>query len=44
MRDLSKDFENKNIDYKKVKKYGFVEKENSYFYEQNIIIIILKWL
>lgn len=36
MRNLSKNFENKTIDYKKLVEYGFSKKDNHYSYEVNI--------
>lgn len=36
MRNLNNNFENKTINYKKLVEYGFVKKENSYYYEKNI--------
>lgn len=37
MRNLMKDFENKNIDYQKLLEYGFLQKGDCYFYENEII-------
>lgn len=36
MRNLSKEFENRTIDYEKLLEYGFFKKDNMYFYESNI--------
>lgn len=36
MRDLSKNFENKSIDYSKLLTYGFIKEKDKYIYEQKI--------
>lgn len=36
MRNLSKDFENRTIDYKKLVEYGFLKNANCYVYERKI--------
>ena len=36
MRNLTKYFENKTIEYQKLLDYGFLKNENQYLYERNI--------
>ena len=37
MRNLSKNFENREINYSKLLEYGFVKEKNSYIYEKDIV-------
>ena len=36
MRNLNKEFENKNIEYNKLVSYGFVKKDTNYIYEKRL--------
>ena len=42
MRNLSKNFENKSINYEKLLEYGFFKKENCFIMKIKFMIIILK--